>query len=122
MASPGALQPAIREIVEHGGVVPGGIIGFSHTIFLWQSLVSVIVELIVVTTVMWLATPPPTRARTRVARHQSRHQRVCSTARPAIIPPGAWLEHSPLLMWLVVALGAFYLGRHSRRPPTRSTR
>ena len=39
MATPGALQPQIRDIVAHGGVVPGGIIAFRHTIFLWQSLV-----------------------------------------------------------------------------------
>src|SRR3954464_11936018 len=38
MATPGALQPAIRDIVALGGVVPGGIITFTHTIFLWQSL------------------------------------------------------------------------------------
>src|SRR6185503_19050961 len=57
MATPGALQPQIREIVSQGGVVPGGIIGFTHTIFLWQSLVSVLVETVVVTAVMWLATP-----------------------------------------------------------------
>ena len=37
MATPGALQPAIRDIVARGGVVPGGIIPFRHTIFLWQS-------------------------------------------------------------------------------------
>src|SRR5204862_195627 len=64
MATPGALQPQIRDIVSQGGLVAGGIIPFRHTIFLWQSLVSVIVEIIVVTTVMWLATPPPHRART----------------------------------------------------------
>src|SRR6266404_7009674 len=58
MATPGALQPQIRDIVAHGGVVPGGMIGFSHTIFLWQSLVSVTIEIVVVTLVMWLATPP----------------------------------------------------------------
>ncbi|MEO7725439.1 MAG: TIGR00366 family protein, partial [Chthoniobacterales bacterium] len=33
MASPGALQPQIREIVARGGLVPGGLISFSHTIF-----------------------------------------------------------------------------------------
>src|SRR5213593_4522976 len=43
MATPGALQPQIREIVAHGGIVPDGIITFRHTIFLWQSIVSVIV-------------------------------------------------------------------------------
>ena len=27
-------------------------------------------------------------------------------------PPGAWLEHSPILTWLVVALGGTYLVRY----------
>src|SRR5918996_5801063 len=58
MASPGALQPQIREIVANNGAVPGGLIPFSHTIFLWQSLVSVVVEIAIVTMVMWFATPP----------------------------------------------------------------
>src|SRR5262249_12173385 len=64
MATPGALQPQIRDIVANGGIVPGGMISFRHTIFLWQSLASVVIEVIVVTTVMWLATPPASRART----------------------------------------------------------
>src|SRR6476469_7432702 len=64
MATPGALQPQIRDIVAAGGIVPGGMISFRHTIFLWQSLVSVAVEMAVVTFVMWLATPPAGRART----------------------------------------------------------
>src|SRR5688500_4400131 len=64
MASPGALQPQIREIVAANGVVPGGIIPFSNTIFLWQSFVSVIVEIVIVTAVMWLATPPAGRGKT----------------------------------------------------------
>src|SRR5262245_61546315 len=64
MATPGALQPQIRDIVAQGGVVPGGIIPFSHTIFLWQSLASVAIEVVVVTTVMWLATPPLGKGKT----------------------------------------------------------
>src|SRR2546430_4519346 len=63
MATPGALQPQIREIVAAGGLVPDGIISFRHTIFLWQSIASVVIEMIVVTTVMWLPAPPPPRAR-----------------------------------------------------------
>src|SRR6478752_3539150 len=47
MASAGALPPAIRDIVAHDGLVPGGLVGFTHPIFLWQSLVSVVVEMIV---------------------------------------------------------------------------
>src|SRR5206468_8649755 len=64
MATPGALQPPIRDIVAHGGMVPGGIVSFRHTIFLWQSVVSVLVEVTIVTLVMWLATPPPGAATT----------------------------------------------------------
>ncbi|HEX6213293.1 MAG TPA: TIGR00366 family protein, partial [Vicinamibacterales bacterium] len=67
MATPGALQPQIRDIVANGGVVPGGIIPFRDTIFLWQSFVSVFVEMVIVTLVMWLATPPASKAKTAYA-------------------------------------------------------
>lgn len=118
MATPGALQPAIRDIVAHGGLVPGGVIAFRHTIFLWQSLASVAVEIIVVTLVMWLATPPAHRARTAaslgIELGPGDEHRPTS---PETIAPGAWLEHSPLLTWLVVLLGAAYLWRYFAEAP-----
>jgi short-chain fatty acids transporter len=113
MATIGALQPQIRDIVAHGGMVPGGLIGFTHTIFLWQSLVSVLVEVVVVTTVMWLAAPPAGSGRT--ARQLGVDLGAGEAPPPAVpraIPPGARLEHSPLLTWLIVALGAVYLVRY----------
>jgi short-chain fatty acids transporter len=113
MATTGALQPQIRDIVAHGGVVPGGLIGFTHTIFLWQSLVSVVIEVVVVTTVMWLAAPPAGSGRT--ARQLGVDLGAGEAPPPAVprsIPPGARLEHSPLLTWLIVALGAVYLVRY----------
>jgi short-chain fatty acids transporter len=64
MATPGALQPQIRDIVSHGGLVAGGIIPFRHTIFMWQSFVAVAVEIVVVVGVMWLATPPRGKGKT----------------------------------------------------------
>lgn len=113
MATAGALQPSIRDIVAHDGVVPGGIITFQHTIFLWQSLLSVAVELVVVTAVMWLATPPAGRGRTAqdlgIALGTSE---IPEPAVPARMAPGAWLEHSPLLTWFIVALGGAYLVRY----------
>jgi short-chain fatty acids transporter len=113
MATPGALQPAIREIVARDGLVPGGIISFRHTIFLWQSLVSVIVEMVVVVSVMWLATPPAARARTaRDLKVDLSEPNAVPPGRPADSPPGAWLEHSPLLTWIVVGIGAAYLVRY----------
>src|SRR5262245_461720 len=113
MATPGALQPSIRDIVAAGGVVPGGIIGFTHTIFLWQSLVSVLVEIVVVTTVMWLATPPAGRGMTAADLGvKLGTSEVTDPPTPRNIPPGAWLEHSPILTWFVVALGVTYLVRY----------
>lgn len=118
MATPGALQPQIREIVAAGGLVPGGIIPFRDTIFLWQSVVSVLVEIVVVTLVMWLATPPPEKARTAqdlgiTIASPDDDERVERRA----IPPGAWLEHSTLLTIIVVGLGIAYLARYFARAP-----
>jgi len=113
MATAGALQPQIRDIVAHGGVVPGGIITFRHTIFLWQSLLAVLIEIAVVTTIMWFATPPAGRGRTASDLGiVLRASEVEASQDRSLITPGAWLEHSPLLMWLTVALGVGYLVRY----------
>jgi short-chain fatty acids transporter len=115
MATPGALQPQIRDIVAHGGVVPGGIIGFTHTIFMWQSFVAVIVETVVVTGVMWLATPAAGEGKTArqlgIDLGENLELRT-ENLEPRTATPGQWLEHSPLLTWLVVALGVTYLARY----------
>ena len=118
MATPGALQPQIRDIVAHGGLVAGGLIPFRHTIFLWQSFVAVAVEMVVVVGVMYFATPPAGRGKT--ARdlgidlgptHRSAPTGVGAdlSVRPT---PGQRLEHSPILSWFVVALGIAYLWRY----------
>ena len=114
MATPGALQPQIRDIVAHGGIVPGGIITFRHTIFLWQSVVSVLVEVVVVTLVMWLATPPLGRGKTaKDLGIDLGPSGDIVGADPRVRPtPGQWLEHSRLLMWLIVAIGGTYLVRY----------
>ena len=117
----GALPPQIREIVAGGGVVAGGIIPFRDTIFLWQSLVSVAIEIIIVTLVRWLATPPARRARTAadLGIDLTEHQPSSTPSGP--VPPGAWLEHSAVLPLLVVAMGwrmhlsACRMRRRSRR-------
>jgi short-chain fatty acids transporter len=117
MATPGALQPQIRDIVANGNLVPGGIIPFRDTIFLWQSLVSVAVEIVIVTGVMWLATPPRHRARTAsdLGIDLTEHD---ASARPhGPLPPGARLEHSPVLTVAIVIVGLTYLVRYFMRAP-----
>ena len=114
MATPGALQPQIRDIVAHGGLVAGGLIPFRHTIFLWQSFVAVAAEMIVVVAVMYFATPPAARAKTAkdlgISLAESEFRIQNSEFR--ILPPGQRLEHSWLLTGFVVALGVTYLWRY----------
>ncbi|MEY2528957.1 MAG: short-chain fatty acid transporter, partial [Verrucomicrobiota bacterium] len=106
----------IREIVAAGGIVPGGIISFQHTIFLWQSFVSVVIEIALVTAVMWLVTPPAGRAKTArdlgVDLGQSEISAAPTSARRT---PGQWLEQSPILNWLIVLIGGTYLVRYFRQ-------
>ncbi len=116
MATPGALQPQIRDIVA-GGVLPDGLISFTHTIFLWQSLVSVLVEIIIATLVMWLAAPPAGRARTAADLGVDLTDHEPPAPPPGAIAPGTWLEHSTLLPIFVVALGGTYLVRYFMRAP-----
>ncbi|MBA3385946.1 MAG: short-chain fatty acid transporter, partial [Chthoniobacterales bacterium] len=113
MATPGALQSQIRDIVSHNGMVAGGLIPFQHTIFLWQSVVSVTVEIAVVTVVMWLVTPPGGRGKT--ARDLGIELGISEIEPPPAVvkpTPGQWLEHSPILNWLIVLIGGTYLVRY----------
>lgn len=110
MATPTALSPKIRAIVAGGDLVPGGVIGFDHTIFLWQSLVSVAVELVVVTAVMWLAAPHGERAKDAQALGIDLTE-AAVTDDPTPRTPGERLEHSSLLLLAVVAVGVMYLAR-----------
>ena len=112
MATPGALQPQIRDIVAHGGIVAGGLIPFRHTIFLWQSFVAVAVEMAVVVAVMWLATPPAGRGKTARDLGIDLGEFGIQNSEFRIRTPGQWLEHSRLLSLLVVALGVTYLWRY----------
>ena len=113
MATPGALQPQISEIVALDGLISGGLIPFSHTIFLWQSLLSVLIEIVVVTVVMWLATPPAGRGKTardlgiELGRVEIEPMRAVENP-----TPGQWLEHSFVLNGLIALIGFTYLFRY----------
>src|SRR5262249_54805997 len=95
MATKSALPQDIRKIVEGGGVVKDGMIPLTHTIFLWQSLTSVIVEIVLVTIVVYLAVP--TAARARTAEQMGIDLGVSPLDRPEPErkgTPGEALEHS----------------------------
>jgi short-chain fatty acids transporter len=109
MASESALPPAIRTIVAADGAIPGGVIGLSNTIFLWQSLVSVAVEIPIVTLLFYFATPQGVRAKT--ACDLGIDLGASPTEQPAPArkgTPGEWLEHMRILNLLFVLLSLAY--------------
>ncbi|HET6805672.1 MAG TPA: TIGR00366 family protein [Frateuria sp.] len=100
-ANPGSMPPGLLAIT---GVLP-----FTQTIFLWQSLLLTAVLIAASLLVCWLTAPTGEDARTA---------RDCGVADadavPALPPrtrPGEWLEYSPLLSLLVGALGLGWLIR-----------
>jgi len=110
MATPSALQPSVRQIVDAGGKVPGGIIPLSSTIFLWQSLVSVVVEIVIVTLLVYAYAPGAGRSRTAAAMGIDLGASPLDRADPPRKgTPGEWLEHVPWLNVAFVVLAGGYL-------------
>jgi short-chain fatty acids transporter len=118
MATPGALQPKIREIVEAHGVVPNGIIPLRNTIFTWQSLTSVAIELVLVAGIVWAYTPRPAHAVTAAKLGIRLDPVAAPSDENAENPtPAQRLEHTPILNLAVSLLALAYLVlyfRHAR--------
>ena len=102
MATPGALQPQIRDIVAHGGVVPGGHHPASATrSSSGRAWSSVVVEIVVVTRGDVAGDAAGRRgANGRATSASTSADRASVEPAPAAradVTPGEWLEHSPLL-------------------------
>ena len=112
MATPGMLPEGIRQIVESGGTaaVPGGIIPLADTIFLWQSLLSVAIEIVVVAGVMWLIAPTGERVRTAADLGVDLGERRTEKGEgDRGTTPGEWWEHQWWLNAMVALLAGGYL-------------
>lgn len=107
-ANPASLPKSLLDIT---GVIP-----FSQTIFLWQSMAMAGVLTVVSLLVAWASTPSPERARTAQAMGVDLAENEDALAAPQ--RPGEWLEYSPLLTLLVVALGGVWLfGEFTSKDP-----
>jgi short-chain fatty acids transporter len=98
-ANPASLPPSILAIT---GVIP-----FTETLFLWQSGVLLAILVVVSLVIAYATAPGPQSARDAQA---------CgvdpSFSLPKLPPrtrPGEWLEYSPVLILLLVALAAGWL-------------
>jgi short-chain fatty acids transporter len=103
MARASSMPARLAEIV--GGPIP-----LTETIFRWQSLVAVAIEILVVCAVAWLYAPGEGRGRSAADLGIN----LGSPTSPGLPPPagpGERLEQSSWLMVPFIALGALYLVR-----------
>ncbi|MGA2190472.1 MAG: TIGR00366 family protein [Steroidobacteraceae bacterium] len=98
-ANPGSMTPALLAIT---GVIP-----FTETIFLPQSLLLAGILITVSAGIAWLSAPTGPAART--ADMLGVETRAAQTPLPPRTRPGDWLERSPVLNLLLVALGSGWL-------------
>jgi short-chain fatty acids transporter len=114
MATPGMLPDGIREVVANGGgaagLVSGGIIPLANTIFLWQSLLAVVIEIVVVAVLIWFIVPTGSRVRTAADLGIELRERSTVKGEPVQVhTPGEWLEHQWWVNAIVVLLAGSYL-------------
>ena len=104
-ANPASLPKPLLQIT---GVLP-----FTETIFLWQSMTMALVLLVVSVTVSWLSAPGAGHAVTAEAMGIDPATRIDQL--PPRQRPGEWLEYSPLLTLLIVALTAGWAAQEFTR-------
>lgn len=98
-ANPASMPPELLRIT---GVLP-----FTQTLFLWQSIVLTVVLIIVTLIVAWLTTPQSSRVQTAADLGLVAPERTTLSRSPE--RPGEWLEYSPFLSIAIAALGAAWL-------------
>lgn len=99
-ANPASMPPALLPIT---GVIP-----FTETIFLWQSIALTAILIVVTLAIAWLTAPSSDNAQT-ARRMDIAIEPPTSTVTPQPTRPGEWFEHNPVLNLLVAALGAAWL-------------
>ena len=95
-ANPKSLPPSLLPIT---GVIP-----FSETIFLWQSMLIALVLVVISAVIAVMSAPGPDTAVTARDLGVDVHKRDDGHVEPPR-QPGEWLEHSPILTVLIVVLG-----------------
>jgi short-chain fatty acids transporter len=98
-ANPASMSPELLRIT--------GIIPFTETILLWQSMTLTAVIIVISTWIAWRSAPPAAQTRTAADLGIVLEQR--SYDLPVRTRPGEWLDYNPLLNLLLVALGGAWL-------------
>ncbi len=108
MATKGAIPPKLFEI--------SGLIPLTRTLFIWPSLLTALVLIVVSTVVAYWSAPTPEHAKT-AEDFGLRFEPVDTSLEPRQ-KPGEWLEYSPILTVLIAALLVWYLVDVFEKSPT----
>jgi short-chain fatty acids transporter len=101
MATKSSMPPSLFNI--------SGLIPLTQTLFLWQSIATTVILIVLSVLIAWLSTPSPENARTAES-YGIQYEPIRSSLQlEEKTKPGEWLEYSPLLTVLVAALLCWYL-------------
>jgi len=115
LSSSAALMMATQETIPPKLLAISGVIGLTQTLFLWQNLVVVVVLIILSLFIAYFSAPAPENART--AKSYGIPLEIQSDEITFPSKPGEWLEHSPLLNFIIAGLLIFYLFHVFRSSP-----
>src|SRR6201997_4368991 len=107
MATKSAMPPSLFSI--------SGLIPLTQTLFLWQSMLTAVIVIVVCGIVAYLSVPSAANAHT--AESYGLHFKLPAEPRERHTKPGEWLEFSPVLTILVSALLLGYLVNVFRTSP-----
>jgi short-chain fatty acids transporter len=99
MATKSAMPPTLFAI--------SGLIPLTQTLFLWQSIATTLVLIVLSVLISYFSTPSAENAKTAES-FGIQYEPIRSSLEPKS-KPGEWLEYSPLLNILVAALLVWYL-------------
>jgi short-chain fatty acids transporter len=95
-----------------------GVIPMTDTIYLWQSVVLALAIIAVSVAVSFFSAPRGDQAVTAEMMGVDLHEGKLHEETPAATRPAEWLEHSPILTILIVALGVLWIiGEFSGKNP-----
>ena len=109
LSSSAALLMATKGSIPASLLPISGVLPFSTTIFLWQSVVMAIILIALSVLVAYLTAPDARTART--AESYGIRPEPLEIRSPERQRPGEWLEYSPLLTILIVIVGVAYLAQ-----------
>ncbi|HEX8926274.1 MAG TPA: TIGR00366 family protein [Terriglobales bacterium] len=116
LSSSAAMMMATKSAIPAGLIQIAGVIPLAQTLFLWQSIATAVILIVVSTAIAYASAPPPERAKTAEdygIDYSSGERKLEPRTRP-----GEWLEYSPLLTLIVVALLIWYLAQFFKSAPT----